>query len=107
MDVVKQHNWIADYPAFAWCASLGEGWYLPAIEELKRFTLNDAIRNTVNKTLKNRGGKTIFDKGDVEWYWSSTEKYESWAWYVHMDNGYTDFSSKFNLNTYVRAVSAF
>ena len=32
--IMKQPNWRRNYPAFAWCASLGEGWYLPAFDEL-------------------------------------------------------------------------
>ena len=32
--IKKQPNWKSNYPAFAWCASLGNGWYLPAVDEL-------------------------------------------------------------------------
>ena len=28
-------DWRKKFPAFAWCADQGEGWYLPAIEELQ------------------------------------------------------------------------
>lgn len=35
MEKVKQiPNWEQKYPAFAWCANLGEEWYLPAKREL-------------------------------------------------------------------------
>ncbi|MBQ2414748.1 MAG: TIR domain-containing protein [Rikenellaceae bacterium] len=86
-------NWRGKYPAFAWCADLGEGWYLPAIDELK--AIYD-IRNILNAKSYE--------------YWSSTEskRYEFSAWYVRMYNGYTytyDYV-KF-INYYVRAVSAF
>jgi len=37
-------NWETDYPAFSLCASLGEGWYLPSIEEAYPF-----IRETVDE----------------------------------------------------------
>ena len=59
-------NWREKYPAFAWCADLGEGWYLPAINELKAIY---SIRNILN---------------DKYWYWSSTENKECefCAWYV-------------------------
>ncbi|MBR3847283.1 MAG: toll/interleukin-1 receptor domain-containing protein, partial [Alistipes sp.] len=43
--VQQRPNWRADYPAFAWCARLGAAWYLPAIEELKLFTLNDSVHD--------------------------------------------------------------
>ena len=86
-------NWREKYPAFAWCADLGEGWYLPAINELK--AIYD-IRNILN--LKSY------------YYWSSTEnkEYESCAWIFNTINGsaYGNGIGK-NIDRYVRAVSAF
>lgn len=36
MEKVKQQSgWRATYPSFRWCDDLGEGWYLPAINEMK------------------------------------------------------------------------
>ena len=112
MAVVKQiSGWESKYPAFKWCADLGEGWYLPAIEELKLFTLNSAVYDAVNQTLAIKG-KKLANLGDIYWYWSSTEyDYQNssgnfCAWLVYMTNGYT--SNTFKLNDYsVRAVSAF
>ena len=104
-------DWKSKYPAFKWCADLGDGWYLPAIEELKKFTINDTIHNAVNRTLEAKGGNTLYNKTVYAWYWSSTEKdyrYEGifCAWFVNMGNGDTNLNSKCNGN-YVRAVSAF
>ncbi len=84
-------NWREKYPAFAWCADLGEGWYLPAINELK------AIYN-IRKILNVR----------PEMYWSSTEGkgHESCALGVGMIGGYTYGNNKGG-TYYVRAVSAF
>jgi hypothetical protein len=28
---------ISEFPVFAWCKSLGEGWYVPAVNELEQF----------------------------------------------------------------------
>ena len=112
MEVVKLiPDWRTKYPAFKWCADLGKGWYLPAIEELKIFTLNDGVYDAVNRTLAQHGGKQLAKKGDFHWYWSSTEsdkKYKKWfcAWLVYMGNGNTDGVDKGN-SSYVRAVSAF
>ena len=113
MSVVKTiSNWQSKYPAFKWCADLGEGWYLPAIEELKLFTINDTIRNAVNRTLADKDGTKIPDIGTACWYWSSTEESYQYssvyfcAWYVNMHNGDTYDSNKSNGN-YVRAVAAF
>jgi hypothetical protein len=32
-EVMAIPNWQTKFPAFAWCVELGEGWYLPSIEE--------------------------------------------------------------------------
>ena len=102
MAVVKQiADWRAKYPAFAWCADLGEGWYLPAIEELKVIY---GVKRKINKTLANNNGTAKIDS----WYWSSTEYHKFCAWNVNMHNGNTD-NDGYNKNdyNYVRAVSAF
>ncbi len=66
---MQQENWQERYPAFAFCASLGEGWYLPAMEELKTFLRDDlSVLNAVNQRLEQLGAPIV--KG---WYWSSTE----------------------------------
>ncbi len=105
-------DWQSKYPAFKWCTDLGEGWYLPAIEELKLFTLDETIRNTINQTLTTKGGTEIPGIGMLNyWYWSSTESNEEYngmfcAWGVSMSSGNTDTGMKYS-DTYVRAVSAF
>ena len=105
-------NWQSKYPAFKWCADLGEGWYLPSIEELKKFTSDDAVHDAVNRTLTSKGGEKLFNRGDWVWYWSSTEynrRYktgEFCACIVHMRDGLASSDGKGD-NVYVRAVSAF
>ena len=55
-------NWQTKFPAFKWCADLGEGWYLPALQELKTISSNKSlIESKLNKPL-----------GD-NFYFSSTE----------------------------------
>lgn len=107
MTKVKQiKGWRYKYPAFAWCVNLGEGWYLPAIEELKKFTLDSAIHDAVNRTLASKGTK-LANEGDYRWYWSSTESTNVLcAWGVSMHGGNTYGYGK-NSDGYVRAVSAF
>ena len=103
-------GWREKYPAFARCADLGEGWYLPAIEELRQFTLNDAVHDAVNRTLEAKGGTKLSDTWENNWYWSSTEDPDhyddSYAWCVSMYNGYTHYDLKYN-DRFVRAVFAF
>ena len=108
MAVVKQiSGWESKYPAFKWCADLGEDWYLPAINELRLFTLDESVHDAVNQTLAIKGKKL-----NSTWYWSSTEFNEQsssgefCAWDVYMDGGYIHRNGKYS-NSYVRAVSAF
>lgn len=103
--VQKIAGWREKYPAFAWCADLGEGWYLPAIYELKKFTLNDDVCIAVNRTLATEG-KQIANRSDYPRYWSSTEYDDSCAWGVSMFDGGTGYSYK-GSSYFVRAVSAF
>ena len=88
-------GWRDKYPAFKWCADLGEGWYLPSIEELR----------TINK-YRDKLNPKLTDKLSG-WCWSSTEDSEFCAWNVSMINGYTDFNLGKYGSLYVRAVSAF
>ncbi len=98
-------GWKENYFAFRWCADLGEGWYLPAIEELRTLLLDESVSKAVNATLEARGATRLYDVG---WYWSSTEhpEYDHCAWLVNMDDGNTYNLNKYNRG-YVRAVSAF
>ena len=107
--VQQIEGWREKYPAFARCADLGEGWYLPAIEELREIALNGAIHAAVNRTLATKGTKLT-----SEWdlYWSSTEDSyqlssgEFCAWFVDLGYGDTYGYPKYS-NYYVCAVSAF
>ena len=117
--VMQIEGWRNKYPAFAWCANLGNGWYLPAIEELKKFTIDDTIHNAVNNTLAKKG-KMLANKGDKSPYWSSTEENRQmlWGndegvskqfcvWYVSLGPGFAfDYCKGYKFG-YVRAVSAF
>ncbi len=63
-----------DFPAFK---HTSEGWFVPAIGELKTFTITedftDADRDAVNKTLLKYGGDPLPAIGEPVFYWSSTE----------------------------------
>ena len=99
-DLIEQiADWRTKYPAFAWCADQGKGWYLPAVEEL--YTIYK-VKDKVNRTLSKMGR----DKIQNYWSWSSTESVDDCAWYVDMRNGDTYIDLKYFYD-YVRAVSAF
>lgn len=105
MEVIEEiEDWEEKYPAFAWCAKLGEGWYLPAIEEL--FVLYKSAE-AVNKEMERQGARRIRTAFfGFSFLWSSTTFDEFCAWGVNMRNGDTNDTSK-NYGNYVRAVSAF
>ena len=94
-------GWQSKYPAFKWCAVLGEGWYLPSIEELL----------TIYKYEDKLNPKLTYKLSSCSWLWSSTESDEQYngyfcAWNVDMSNGDTYYINKGYLH-YVCAVSAF
>ena len=102
MAVVKAiSDWESKYPAFKWCADLGDGWYLPAKEELLTIYNNQTAIDA-----------NLTDVLGTYTYWSSTESdYQNssgvfCAWYVNMSLGYAYDSTK-SSHYYVRAVSAF
>ena len=76
-------GWQSLYPAFAWCASLGPGWYLPAIDELYQI-------GQVRDLLELEGG--IFglwssnEVKDVE-YDKNGEPLETEAYFVSLEEG--------------------
>ena len=41
--IKKWRDWEKWYPAFSWCAKKGDGWYLPAINELKTHDLKGIV----------------------------------------------------------------
>jgi hypothetical protein len=95
-----------EYPAFKWCRSCGEEWYLPAIDELK-LLLNKRVCEAVNKTLERRGAIKLNDRITGQGYWSSTESSGVFcAWGVYLKDDYTRSYLKVN-EGYVRAVATF
>lgn len=95
----------AQYPAFNWCRNKGGEWYLPAIDELVRFTLDKDVRIAVNQTLSAKGYRELDG-----WYWSSTDyaDYEpdACAWYVWIASNETRGADKYK-EAYVRAITTF
>lgn len=80
-------GWRTSYPLFAACGALGSGWYLPAINELKRIWMH---RDKINAAIESRN---ILDNREYkyqtvkaeEFYGSSTEvdkkSFKYWATY--------------------------
>ncbi|MBQ7311739.1 MAG: PEGA domain-containing protein [Alistipes sp.] len=101
--VKARPDWQSKYPAFKWCADLGEGWYLPSKEELLIIYKN---KEKLNSKF------SLNNKLNYGWYWSSTEIDRQYsdgtfcARLVRMNGGYPYGSIKTS-NRHVRAVSAF
>ena len=70
-------NWQSNFPTFAWCAAKGEGWYMPARNEL---ALLLKAASVLNPQLRSIAGGTEID--DSNGYWSSSEysSNTSWVW---------------------------
>ena len=103
-------GWRDKYPAFKWCADLGEGWYLPSIEELGAiYTNKDKLNPNLTDKLSDLWSSLTDKSSNV--CWSSTESnydydFKFCAWYVSMRSGLTFINVK-GSDYYVRAVSAF
>ena len=88
-------------PAKKYVTSLGEGWYLPSIDELSHLY---HFRAEVSETLSS-GGFTPLSETAI--YWSSTEFVAQSAFAFDFDGGYSgDHSYKFQPYV-VRGVKAF
>jgi len=108
-DKIKQVG-IDYHPAAKWCVDLGEGWYMPAINEGINFVTK---ASTLNPIITANGGTEIKDSG-VDWYWSSTEgesepNFEVMCFYggTGFMHTYGDFKTSPEEDCYVRAVHKF
>ena len=93
-DVPEQMTW---YEVKLWC----EEHYcrLPMKHEMKFIYDN---LSTINKMIRNAGGKML--KND--WYWSSSEGGNEWAWTSTLNLSYGLLSNAKYSNQYVRPVLA-
>ncbi len=99
-------SWQEKYPVFAWCRSLGDGWYLPAIDELEKILSDKKTCEAINHTLQFRKLQTL-PLGEQSYCWASTEYEENsfCAYYVAYGTQ-TGGRSKYS-NSCVRAVCRF
>lgn len=66
-----------EFPAFMWCESLGEGWYLPAIEELYDMNRKKAI---IGPAFRKYDKSYNSDTYMFEDFWSSTDCSAHWEY---------------------------
>lgn len=89
-------------PAFVWCESLGDGWYLPSNGELSQLAKN---RYSVEVALENMNCTPLMGKQ----YWSSTEpdgtgKYAYSVDFSYNSDNVAQYHSSKNSGMSVRAV---
>lgn len=89
MIIMEKEPALSSYPAFAWCTSLGEGWYIPAINEVvalrTAWGATNAEKDAFNARLTAIGAtplsaaKFVESKGANQsaYYYSSTESVDA------------------------------
>ena len=103
LNLVKlRHNegWHEHFPAFAWCADLGNGWYLPATGELEEIAKQSKVLNEAMLRFPGAHGLSGV-------YWASNEDglHEERAWATPHYGGSSSMP-KSNVQ-HVRAVACF
>ena len=93
-------GWQSKYPAHKWCTDLGEGWYLPAQNELE--TINRQ-KVAINNALKSIDFPELGSTDSYTWMWSSTEHLIDKAYFFKYSSGHSSTASKY-LTSSVRAV---
>ncbi len=73
------NNWKVSYPAFGQAVSLGEGWYLPSLNELLQIF---KLKQSLNEKLNQIAAAPI----ESNCYWSSTEFEQFHAYAVAFKN---------------------
>lgn len=113
---IEQHgvDW-SWFPAFQWCRNKGEGWYLPAINELVeinkayhggKIESNNTARKKFNNILKRNGGQP-FKKFNM--YFSSTEITGDKVYAIYLEKGMFAYGLEEGktIKHYLRAVHKF
>ena len=95
-------QWESKYPAFVWCANLGDGWYLPAYSELYDIW---EVKSTLNEALE-ANGYTALGVDYNYYYWSSTECDDNNVFKLYFSTGVWDRYYKYG-EYYIRAVYQF
>lgn len=102
MNTIRQReDWQTLYASFKWCADLGEGWYIPASEEL--YTLYEACLADINTAIVEAKGVAL----SGAYYLSSTEYDAQRISCVDFGTGYGSRVMKDNATNNLRAVRKF
>lgn len=100
-EIQKLDKWESVFVAFKWAADQGEGWYLPAKEELlELYRAYNIDKESFNSKLTISQGMPI----DNEWYWSSSEHTKKYSWAVSFDYGGTTSIGRVYPTNKIRAI---
>lgn len=95
-------DWQSKYPAFAWCKSLGSGWYIPSIDELRELLIIGS-GNSFSHAIYNHKA-TPFAK---DYHYLSSTEMDQW-WVYTVDAKSHKQSANYKQYTYhVRAIHSF
>lgn len=98
---------IRKYPAFEWCTDLGNGWYLPSINELQSiYNQVDKINQTLKANNMEILAFTYRDK-DGKFLTSSTEVDKERRYILNLSNGEIYTLAKVANYVPIRAVAKF
>jgi|GEM_PF-6933430 len=67
-DKIKNNMDLNKYPAFKWCVDKGDGWYLPAYNELMAI---HSQKFKLNRVLKDIGATELWYFSPLRFYWES------------------------------------
>ena len=99
VESVINNGWYNDLPAFVWCGNYGDGWYLPAINELTELF---NVRDILNEKLSKAGYATITADNHL----SSTESGSTGVYVYGFPKG-VDTGNRIYSNFDVRAIISF
>ncbi|MBR6060748.1 MAG: InlB B-repeat-containing protein, partial [Spirochaetales bacterium] len=105
-DAVSDEDVVGNYPAFEYVNSLGDGWYLPAKDELNQIYTNKNLINNVISTL-NSVGVSVTLLEAIYWSSSTVDGYNNWVWLRNLGNGNQALYKCKDEQKSVRAVRAF
>ena len=104
-EAVSDEDVADNYPAFEYVNNLGEGWYMPAIDELNAIYTNKEDINTAITVLSNVGVSAT--PLGTNFYWSSSSGNNGSAWSQRFSDGYQYYYGRKSNQNSVRAVRAF
>ncbi|MBQ0003399.1 MAG: chitobiase/beta-hexosaminidase C-terminal domain-containing protein [Treponema sp.] len=81
-DNVSDEGTSGNYPAFEYCNSMGEGWYLPSRDELTTLCFNKKAVDATVKLLNQYGVSAVSFENNIYWSSYASTTSPNYAWFV-------------------------